>query len=167
MKALNRKEVFISYITFTKYMIFLVISALICVFVFFKTSSVEIAKIQTIGNQNQQIFDEQMLLSNQFEDFFKTYQTIDLVQENNVPFLMNNIAAKKMNIKSSLQKIPKKDALSYNYIIEKSESFLRTRDSINALKIKENTYKNDVIRCSEENRTITRQVKVGKLSYNK
>jgi len=89
------------------------------------------------------------------------------VQENNVPFLMNNIAAKKMNIKSSLQKIPKKDALSYNYIIEKSESFLRTRDSINALKIKENTYKNDVIRCSEENRTITRQVKVGKLSYNK
>lgn len=95
MKALNRKEVFISYITFTKYMIFLVISALICVFVFFKTSSVEIAKIQTVGNQNQQIFDEQMLLSNQFEDFFKTYQTIDLVQENNVPFLMNNIAAKK------------------------------------------------------------------------
>jgi hypothetical protein len=167
MKSLNRKEVLISYITFTEYMIFLVMASLVCVFTFFKTSSVEISKIQTVGNENQQIFDEQMLLSNQFEDFFKTYQSIDLIQENNVPFLMNNIATKKMDIKSSLQRIPKKDALTYNYIIEKSESFLRTRDSINALKIKENTYKNDVIRCSEESRVITRQMRVGNLSYDR
>ena len=52
MKALNRKEVLISYITFTKYMIFLVIASLVCVFAFFKTSSVEISKIQTVGNEN-------------------------------------------------------------------------------------------------------------------
>ena len=167
MKALNRKEVFISYLNFTKYMILLVILSLACVFVFFKTATTEIIKIQSLGRENQRIFDAQITLSDNFDDFLQTYQSLDLVQESNTPFLMNNISTKKLNIETSLQKVPQKDVEIHKHIVSQMDKFLKTRDSINILKQSESIYKNDVIRCTEENKQITRKVKIGRLSYDK
>ncbi|MFK8269130.1 type VI secretion system TssO [Capnocytophaga cynodegmi] len=167
MKALNRKEVFTSYLNFTKYMIFLVTIALVCVFFFFKTASTEIDKIQLLGAESQRIFDQQLSLSDDFDYIFQTYQSLDLVEENNTPFLMSSIANKKMKINTAVQKVPKKDVYVHKHLVDQMDKLLRTRDSINALKLTENVYKNDVIRCTEENKVITRKVKVGKLSYDK
>ncbi|GET47057.1 type VI secretion system TssO [Capnocytophaga felis] len=167
MKALNRKEVFTSYLNFTKYMVFLVTIALVCVFVFFKTASTEIDKIRLLGTESQRIFDQQLSLSDDFDDVFQTYQSLDLVEENNTPFLMSSIANKKMKINVAIEKVPQKDIYVHKHLVAQMDKLLRTRDSINALKLTENVYKNDVIRCTEENKVITRKVKVGKLSYDK
>ena len=133
MKALNRKEVFISYLNFTKYMILLVILSLACVFVFFKTATTEITKIQSLGRENQRIFDAQIALSDNFDDFLQTYQSLDLVQESNTPFLMNNISTKKLNIETSLQKVPQKDVEIHKHIVSQMDKFLKTRDSIRTI----------------------------------
>ncbi|MDO4230153.1 MAG: type VI secretion system TssO [Capnocytophaga sp.] len=167
MKALNRKEVFISYLNFTKYMILLVIMALVCVFVFFKTASSEITKIQSLGKENQRIFDEQITLSDNFDELLQTYQSLDLVQEGNTPFLMNSVSTKKLNIGNSLQKVPQKDVTVHAHIVQQMDKVMKTRDSINVLRQTESVYKNDVIRCTEENKQITRKVKIGRLSYDK
>ncbi|ATA90325.1 hypothetical protein CAPN001_14970 [Capnocytophaga stomatis] len=167
MKALNRKEVFVSHLKFTKYMVFLVCTTLICLFVFFKTASVEISKIQALGKESIDIFNQQVSLSDDFDRIFETYQKLDLVQENNIPFLMNDIASKKLQISNTLLKTPSSDVQVHSYIIQEMDKFLRTRDSINSLKQTENVYKDDVIRCTEENKTVTRKVQVGRLTYDR
>lgn len=167
MKALNRREVFISYLNFTKYMVLLVIMALACVFVFFKTASTEITKIQSLGRVNQDIFDQQIQLSDNFDELLQTYQSLDLVEDGNIPFLMNSISNRKLTIGTSLEKLPKNDVKIHSHLIEKMDKVLKTRDSINALRQTESIYKNDVIRCTEENKQITRKVKIGRLSYDK
>lgn len=148
-------------------MILLVITTLACAFVFFKTASAEITKIQFLGKENQRIFDEQVTLSDNFDDLLQTYQSLDLAQEGNTSFLMNAISNKKLNIDVSLKKIPQKDVTIHAHIIQQMNKVMKTRDSINALKQTEGIYKNDVIRCVEENKQITRKVKIGKLSYDK
>lgn len=165
MKALNRKEIFLSYLNFSKYMLFLLMAALTCLYTFFRTASVEIHKIQSLGKQSQLIFDQQLLLNEELERFLQTYQSLDLIEENKVPFLMSDIATKKAKIITSLEKISKKEIPVYSLIGTKIDGFLRTRDSINMLKKTEATYKEDVLRCSEESKNITRKMRVGKLSY--
>ncbi len=167
MKALNRKEVFVSYLNFAKYMAFLVSTTLICFLFFFKTASVEITKIQTLGQESLTIFNQQISLSDDFDKIFETYQTLDLVQENNIPFLMNDIASKKLQISNTLLKTSNNNVQVHNYIIQEMDKFLRTRDSINSLKQTENMYKNDVIRCTEESKAVTRKVRVGRLTYDR
>lgn len=166
MKALNRKEIFIAYTNFIKYIISLVMVTLLCFLLFFKTASVEIAKIQTLGKESQIIFNQQISLSDDFDKIFETYQSLDLVQENNIQFLMNDIASKKIQISNTLSKQNADNTLIHNHLFQNMDVFLRTRDSINSLKQTENIYKNDVIRCSEENKNITRKVRVGRLTYN-
>ena len=57
--------------------------------------------------------------------------------------------------------------LSINICFLRWMAFLHVRDSISVLKKSEAIVKADVVRTAEENRNVTRRIKVGRLNYEK
>ena len=167
MKALNNKEVMRSHIKFAFYMVALVAVSQLCVFSFMKVSSAEVSAIKERTGDSEEIYAAQIAISEDFSDIFGLYRTFDLSENVNPDFLMHSIVTKKMNVSNRVQTLGERDAVLYRHLLLKMDDFLRVRDSISALKKVEATAKEDLIRCNEESRNITRRVRVGRLSYGK
>ena len=167
MKALNYKEVVRSYFRFSGYMIYLVATTLLCIGFFLKTLSIEISAIKARTGDSERIFNEQMVISDDFSAIFQTYRSLETAMTTNPEFFMNSIAAKKLEIGNRIQTLPSKDVLIHQYILSKMDNFLRTRDSIAMMKRTEDIVRADLIRCNEENKNVTRRLSVGRLSYDR
>lgn len=167
MKALNHKNVVRSYARFAKYMVFLVGGTLFCIYFFLKTSEREIAEIRMRTGDSERIYNEQIAISDAFTDIFNTYRTLDISQGANPDYFMNSIASKKLTLGNLIERLSEKDALLHRHLFDKMDVLLRTRDSISTMKRIEDITKNDLIRCNDENRNVTRRLSVGRLSYNR
>lgn len=167
MKSLNSKEVMRSHIRFAFYMVGLVAVSQLCIFSFMKVSSAEISAIKEKTGDSEEIYMAQISISEDFGDMFGFYRSFDLSENVNPDFLMHSIVTKKMNISNRVETLDEKDALLYRYMLSQMDDFLRVRDSISALKKVEAIAKEDLIRCNEESRNITRRVRVGRLNYGK
>lgn len=167
MKALNHKDVVRSYCKFSEYMVYLVVTALFCVWFFLKTSSVEISAIKAKTGNSEQIFNEQLSISDDFTKIFNTYRSLEIATKVTPDFFMNSIASKKLEIGNKIQNLPDKDVLTHRYILSQMDDFLRTRDSISMMKRTEDVARADLIRCNEENKNVTRRLSIGRLSYDK
>lgn len=167
MKALNHREVVRSYSRFAQQMIYLVVGALVCIYFFLKTSSVEIAEIRRKTGDSEQIFNEQIAISDGFTEIFNTYRTLGSSPHVNPDFFMNVIATKKLSIGNMTQRLPSKDVLIHQYLLSEMDGFLRTRDSISVMKRMEDVVRADLLRCNEENKNVTRRLSVGRLSFNR
>ncbi len=167
MKALNRNDIIKTCCKFAQYMIFLVAASLSCVYLFLETSRVEIKKIREISEESERIYNDQITISEKFTEIFNTYRALDITPNANPDFFMNSIASKKMEVDDMIGKLPNKDVLLHRLILSQMDVFLRTRDSISGLRRIEEVAKNDVIRCNEENRKVTRRLSVGRLSYDR
>ncbi|KGN75108.1 hypothetical protein HQ47_04210 [Porphyromonas macacae] len=167
MKALNRKDIIRTYCKFAEYMMYLVVTTLFCVHFFLKTSRVEINQIKQVSKESGHIYNEQITISEKLTDIFNTYRSLETSPNANPDFFMNSIASKKMEISNIINELPQKDVQLHKLILSQMDEFLRTRDSISGLRRIEEVIKNDVIRCNEENKNITRRLSVGRLSYDR
>ena len=167
MKLLNSKAVVCSHLKFAMCMVVLVAVLELCIFVFLKASAAEVVAIKEKTGNSEKIFSEQISISDEFTDIFALYRSFDLMDNVNPDFLMHSIVEKKMEVTERVVALPEKDAVIYKHLLSQMDGFLHVRDSISVLKKSEAIVKADVVRTAEENRNVTRRIKVGRLNYEK
>ncbi|MCQ2217574.1 MAG: hypothetical protein MJZ33_03695 [Paludibacteraceae bacterium] len=167
MKALNHKKVIQGYLRFFGYLLLSVISVQLCVYSFFRTSEVEVAKIIENTDDSERIYNEQNSIVEGFDEIFNLYGAFELSEDVNPDFLMRSLVSRKMEVSAIVNRLPQEDVLLHAHLLSRLEDLLHVRDSISSLRKTEQTVKEDLIRCSGESRSITRKMRVGKMTYSK
>lgn len=151
MKALNTKDVLLSHLRFTVYMVILVVLSLFAIFCFMKTSEAEVAEIKAKTGDCEKIFSDQVSICDDYAELLTLYRTFDVKNEDvNTEFLMQTIANRKIKLTEKMKQLPEKDVQFHTFVLSKMDDFLRVRDSISALKKDELRYKTDLMRCNKE-----------------
>lgn len=151
MKALNNKEVLLAHLQFALYMVLLVILSQIAIFTFFKASKAEVAEMKLKSGDSEKIFNEQIAICDDYEEMLKIYRNYDVRNDDvNPENLSRAIVDRKLKMEDRLKELPEKDVQFHRFLLSKLDGFMRTRDSISALKKEEQRRKVDLTRCRED-----------------
>lgn len=167
MKAINQRNVLVGYLKFSGYLLLAVASVQLCLYSFFCASEQEVERIKGNMDESERIYSEQNYLVEDFDEIFNLYGAFELSEDVNADFLMSSIVSRKTKVSAGISRLPQEDVVLYAHLLSKMDDLLRVRDSITTSRKTEQTLKEDLIRCSDENRAITRKMKVGKMTYSK
>lgn len=157
MKALNEKDVILSYMKFTVNLLILSVVTLFFIFLFLKTSEAELAEIHLKTGDSERIFRLQMELCDDIDDLFTRYKAFDVKEDVNTEFLMRSIVDRKMDLSRKVEKLPADDVKIHSLMLSKMEEFLRTRDSISAMEKEEHRVKEDLFMCNGDYKKLNKQ----------
>lgn len=157
MKALNEKETILSYVIFSVNLLVLSVMTLLYVFFFFKTSEAEFAEIKLKTGDCERIFRVQTELCDDIDDLFTRYKSFDMKENVNTEFLMRSIVDRKMDLSKKIGQLPAGDVKIHSLMLSKMDEFLRTRDSISAMKKVETRVKEDLFMCNGDYRKLNKQ----------
>ncbi len=148
MKALNEKEVLVSYVKFVAYLVFLIVLTQLFFFTFLKTSESEISEIKLKSGDSEKIFKMQVKVCDDMDEFFDRYRSFDMRDDLSSDLIMRSIVDKKMAISKNLDQLPEKDVKVHAFLLSRMDDFLRVRDSISEVKPKENRVKKELFLCT-------------------
>lgn len=155
------------YLKFSGYLLLAVLSVQVCLYSFFCASEQEVKEIRTNTDDCERIYSEQNYLVEGFEEIFNLYGSFELSEEVNPDFLMRSLVSRKMEVVAMVGRLPQEDVVLHAHLLSRLDGLLSRRDSISTFRKTEQTLKEDLIRCSAESRSITRKMKVGKMTYSK
>ena len=167
MKAQNYDDIRKAIIKFTGYLVASVVLTTCFFFFFMKTSSVEITKILNKTKDYDKIQSIQMDLKEKADSlyFYSTWLTID--SKINYRLMHSMLSEKKMQFSNQLSDLSKEDCLLYRKLAGQMNTFFNTKDSLLAVTSELDGVRADLIKCQDENRTVTRNMAIGNLTSGK
>ncbi len=156
MKPKNNKAVVKAYARFTLYLFLTIIVAVSVFWLFFQTSSVEIARIQVQTASYDVVYKETIDIVNSFDS---TYNYIGYLDEPMFDHtnLINKISKRKVGLQKRMSSMDKDDCSIYNKLNQNIEQILAIKDSIRQMSQKEEMIRDELTNSLEENRKVIRK----------
>lgn len=167
MKALNNQSVRRAYFQFSGYLVLTVALAVSSLYFFMKTSSVEVKRILDKTEEYDKIYTRQLLLTESVDSVYQYLSLLNTSPKINDLLLQNVISNRKMNLLENLNAMDTKDCKIYHRLINDLNIFLQVKDSIRIVKMQEELTREDLLRCVDENKQVSRKLSAGGLIYEK
>lgn len=165
MRAKNHKEITLGYLKFSG---FLAISVLIAVLIYLcytKTCEVEVNRIVDKTEEYDKIYVRQIDLSNRIDTLYR-YTSMFNTNLNDA-HLLHSVSRRKQEILSMMEEMSSRDVRLYQKLMSEINGFLGVKDSIRMAKTEEDLIKTDLLKCTEENKQISRKLTIGGITLNK
>lgn len=167
MKAQNNKTIRKEYFRFSGYFILTVMVAVSSLYFFMKTSSVEVKKILEKTEEYDRIYTRQLSLAQSVDSIYQYLSLLNTSPKINDLLLQNVISNKKISLLDNLASMNEPDCKIYRKLVNDLNIFLRIKDSIRIVSIQEALVKEDLLRCVNENKQVSRKLSAGGLIYEK
>lgn len=167
MKATNNKAVRIGYLRFSGYLATTVALTVGIVFFFMKTSSIEVKYILDKTKEYDEIYMKQLALTTSVDSIYQYTSLLNTSPKINDLLLQSIISNKKMKMQDRLNSMDAKDCLLFRKITNDLNRFLSIKDSIRIIAMQEELTRNDLLRCVEENKQVSRRLSAGGLTFEK
>ena len=161
MKAQNYKTIRKAILKFTLYLVLSVVMTTCFFFFFMKTSSVEVSKILEKAKDYDQIQSIQLDLKEKADSLFYYSSWLTFDSKVNYRLLQNTLSERKMQFSNTLSELSEKDCLLYKRLADQMNIFFDTKDSLIIATSELNTVREELIRCVDENRKVTRKISIG------
>ena len=167
MKAENYIEIRQAYLKFIGYLVATITLAVTIAYFFMKTSSVEVQNILGKVNDYDKVYTKQIGLTLSVDSIYQYISLLNTSPKINDLLLQDAISRKKMFILDNLNSIDQKDCLIYKKVINEINIFLKVKDSIRIATMQEELVRNDLLRCVDDNKHVTRKLSSGGLTFDK
>ena len=167
MKAQNYEAIRKAILKFAWYLVASVMITTCYFFFFIKTSSVEVSKILEKTKDYDQIQAIQLDLTEKMDSlyFYTSYLSTD--SKINYRLMQNTLSERKLNFSNLLLSLSAKDCLLYKKLATQMNIFFDTKDSLVVATSELNTAREDLMRCVDDNRKVTRKISTGGLTFEK
>lgn len=166
MKALNNKAIRKEYFHFSGYFILTVMVTVSSLYFFMKTSSIEVKKILEKTEEYDRIYTRQLSLIQSVDSIYEYMSLLNSPKINDL-LLQNVISKKKISLQDNLGSMDERDCMIYRKLVNDLNIFLRIKDSIRIVSIQESLVREDLLRCVDENKQISRKLSAGGLIFEK
>ena len=166
MKALNNKAIRKEYFHFSGYFILTVMVTVSSLYFFMKTSSIEVKKILEKTEEYDRIYTRQLSLIQSVDSIYEYMSLLNSPKINDL-LLQNVISKKKISLQDNLGSMDERDCMVYRKLVNDLNIFLRIKDSIRIVSIQESLVREDLLRCVDENKQISRKLSAGGLIFEK
>lgn len=167
MKALNNKAIRKEYFHFSGYFILTVMVTISSLYFFMKTSSIEVKKILEKTEEYDRIYTRQLSLIQSVDSIYEYMSLLNTSPKINDLLLQNVISKKKISLQDNLGSMDERDCMIYRKLVNDLNIFLRIKDSIRIVSIQESLVREDLLRCVDENKQISRKLSAGGLIFEK
>jgi len=167
MKAQNYVDIRKAIIKFTWYLVASVVMTTCFFFFFMKTSSVEVSKILNKTKDYDKIQSIQLDLKEKADSLYFYATWISSDSRINYRLMQSMLSEKKMQFSNQLSELSKEDCLLYRKLAPQMNTFFNTKDSLLAVTLDLDAVRADLIRCTGENRKVTRNLAIGGLTSAK
>jgi len=167
MKAQNYKAIREAVFKFTLYLVASVVMITCCFFFFMKTSSVEVSEILEKAKNYDQIHSTQLDLKEKMDSLYYYASWLSTDSRINYRLLQNSLSEKKLQFSEVLSTLPEKDCLLYKKLISQVNIFFDTKDSLLMVTNELNSVREELKRCTDENREISRKLSIRGLTFEK
>lgn len=167
MKALNNKTIRKEYFHFSGYFILTVMVTVGSLYFFMKTSSIEVKKILEKTEEYDRIYTRQLSLTQSVDSIYEYISLLNTSPKINDLLLQNVISKKKISLQENLSSMDERDCMIYKKLVDDLNIFLRIKDSIRIVSIQEDLIREDLLRCVNENKQISRRLSAGGLIFEK
>jgi len=165
MRSQNHQEVGRAYRQFSSYLVIGVAIAVLS-FIFYRhTALIEVDRIVTKMDEYDKIYVRQTEIIHQIDSLY--FYTTLLNTNLNDAALMNVANHRKQELLSAIGKMNSGDVRLCKMLMMKYNGFLSVKDSIRILKLEEELVKSNLMKCMEENRAITRMLRMGGKTINR
>lgn len=162
MKPQNNKDIQISYLYFSVYLLACILIG-ICIYIcFLNTSFAEVKQINKKTEEYDRIYSQQIELVHRIDSLYH-YSSLINGDLNDIS-LQRLINKRKQEIEVSWENMNKKDVQIHQKLIGEVNTFLDIKDSIRLAKKEEIKIRNDLLKCSSENKQTNRKLTIGKIS---
>ena len=168
MKAQNYEAIRKAILKFTWYLVASVVITTCYFFFFIKTSSVEVSKILEKTKDYDRIQSIQLDLTEKMDSlyFYTSYLSTD--SKINYRLMQNTLSERKLQFSKLLLSLSAKDCLLYKKLASQMNIFFDTKDSLVVATSELNTVREDLMRCVDDNRKVTRKISTnGGLTFEK
>lgn len=164
MRALNHKEITIGYLKFSGYLAACILIGVLVYTCYNLTCDVEVKRIVEKTEEYDKIYVRQTDLSKRIDDL---YDHITLFNTNlNDAQLLHSVSRRKQEILSMMEDMSSRDVRLYQKLMSEINTFLAVKDSIRMAKTEENMIKTDLLKCTDENRQLSRRLTLGGIMLN-
>lgn len=165
MRAQNHKEITLDYLKFSGFLAICVLIAVLIYLSYTKTCEVEVNRIVDKTEEYDKIYVRQIDLSNRIDTL---YRYTNLFNTNlNDAHLLHSVSRRKQEILSMMDDMSGRDVRLYQKLMSEVNGFLAVKDSIRMAKTEEDLIKTDLLKCTEENKQISRKLTIGGITLNK
>lgn len=132
-----------------------------------KTSSIEVKKILEKTEEYDRIYTRQLSLIQSVDSIYEYMSLLNTSPKINDLLLQNVISKKKISLQDNLGSMDERDCMIYRKLVNDLNIFLRIKDSIRIVSIQESLVREDLLRCVDENKQISRKLSAGGLIFEK
>jgi hypothetical protein len=167
MKAQNYEDIRKAILKFTYYLVASVVMTTCFFFFFIRTSSVEVSKILEKTKDYDQIQSIQLDLTEKMDSLFYYSSFLTVDSRINYRLVQNALSERKMQFSNMLSTLPAKDCLLYKKLAGQMNIFFDTKDSLVAATAELDAAREDLMRCVDDNRKVTRKLSIGGITFEK
>lgn len=113
------------------------------------------------------IYSRQLILTESVDSIYQYLSLLNTSPKINDLLLQNVISNRKMNLLDNLNTMDAKDCRIYHRLISDLNVMLQVKDSIRIMKTQEQLVREDLLRCVDENKQVSRKISAGGLIYDK
>lgn len=159
MRAQNHQQITRGYLKFTAYLIATIFTGVLIYFCYIRTSNIEVSRIVDKTEEYDKIYVKQMELATRIDSLYQ-YTTMFNGKLNDT-YLLHSVSRQKQEILSIMDDMSSRDVRLYQKLMSEVNVFLSVKDSIRLAKTDENVVKEDLLKCTEENKQAARQLTLG------
>ena len=157
MRAKNSKEVTRGYLLFACGLFTSIIVGIVCVLCFINTASRDVAAIEERSVEYDAVFTRQIMLTEKVDSLYNGLIMLNADERINQALVQNRISTHKMELINMLDQMNSVDAILYRKLVNRINPMLQVKDSIRLLTNFEQSLKNDLRRCIQDNREATKR----------
>lgn len=165
MRAQNHQEITRAYWKFSGYLAICVAIGVFSFFFYKRTTQIEVDRIIAKTEEYDKIYVQQMEVINRIDSLY-LYTTLFNTNLNDAS-LLNSVNRRKQELLSDIESMNSSDIRLHKILLSEYNGFLGVKDSIRILKQEEDLVKSDLMKCMEDNRKTTRQLRIGSITINK
>ena len=166
-KIKNYEAVRKAILQFSLYLMGSVILTILFFFCFMKTSSVEVSRILDKAKDYDWIQTMQLDLTEKMDTLYYYTSLLDSDSKLNYRLMQNTLSGRKIQFINALSVMSEKDCRLYKKLAPEMNLFFDIKDSILVSTSELNTVREELIRCVDDNRKITRKISTGGLTFAK
>lgn len=165
MRSLNHKEITYGYLKFSGYLAACILIGVLVYICYNLTSDVEVKRIVEKTEEYDKIYVRQTDLSTRIDTLY--YYTTLFNTNLNDAQLLHSVSRRKQEVISMMDGMNSRDIRLYQKLISEINTFLAVKDSIRIAKTEESLIKTDLLKCTEENKQLSRKLTLGSISLNR
>ncbi len=155
MRAKNHKEIVISYMKFSVFLVVTVFITVLALFFFYQTADAEYKNIASKTMEYDAIRSVQLEAITKVDSLIDQLSLLGRQKNLNEGLVLDVVGQKKVSLQSFLEKVDDENVRLHLMMASQLSEFLRVKDSIGSVSSQLRMVKEDLLRCIESNKNVS------------